>query len=236
MPIQQNNKHILILGATSDIASPLLLTIISKWKHCTFYLLARNTEKLHDIKKTIEEQNNYVELINYDLLNPPDVHFSRIEYCIILAGWLPKNENETNKTMLVNFSGIKIFIDKLIFDNINSLKQIIITGSIAGVRIRSKNKNYGMAKQALHHYALNLQNNKEYHFKTALVIPGYIKTKMIEGINTPKTLTISPENLAAKYFIWMDEKPSIVYSQPIWRGIALILKTIPEFIMKRLNF
>lgn len=236
MAINQNNKHILILGATSDIASPLLIKIISKWKNCTFYLLARDVSRLQGIKKIIKEQNNKVDLIDYNLLNAPDIVFSGIEYCLVLAGWLPEDEKEADKTLLVNFSSIKLFIDKLILNNKKSLKQIIITGSIAGVRIRNKNKSYGIAKQALHQYAFELQNNKAYHFKTTLVIPGYIKTKMIEGMITPKILTILPEKLAAKYFNWMNKKPNVVYSQPVWRGIALILKTIPEFIMKRLNF
>lgn len=236
MQAPHSNKNILILGATSAVAIALIQLLANTWHNCKFYLLARNTDTLNDIKKIIQQNGHHAFLITYDLVQPDDIHFSDINYCMVFTGYLPKTDNETAKTMQVNFNGIKHFIEKLIDTNKQSLEQLIVTGSIAGVRLRKKNRDYGLAKMKLHHLTYELQKKWSNQFITTLVIPGYIKTRMIDHLSTPKILTIQPNTLAIKYLKWMDSKPRKVYSQYQWYIISLILRLIPEFIIKRLNF
>ncbi len=235
MPRKRTHKNILILGATSDMALAFIHLIIDKWQRCTFHLLARNTATLEDFKTKAEALGHQVFLHTYDLLNPPELHFSGIEYYIAYAGWLPPNNNEPEKTMLVNNTAIQHFTDKVITANRNHLDHIIITGSIAGVRVRQSNWAYGQAKAGLHAYVKALQKKIYPTITCTLVIPGYVKTKMIAHQKTPGFLTTTPGDLALKYWTLLETKPLIAWSQPVWRLIAVILKLLPKFIINRLK-
>jgi decaprenylphospho-beta-D-erythro-pentofuranosid-2-ulose 2-reductase len=235
MPRKKSHKNILILGATSDMALAFINLFIDNWQKCTFHLLARNTETLHELKSRAETLGHHVFLYTYDLLNPPELNFTGIEYYIVYAGWLPPDNTEPEKTMLVNNTAIQHFTNKVIAANRNHLDHMIITGSVAGVRVRPSNRAYGQAKARLHEYVKALQKKFYPTFTCTLVIPGYVETKMIAGHKTPGFLTASPGDMAIKYWTWLETKPKIAWSQPVWRLIAFILKMIPEFIVKRLK-
>ena len=68
------------------------------------------------------------------------------------------------------------------------------------------------------------------------VIPGYMKTKMNQGVKTSKLITVSSEKAAKIIFKSQNRKKNIVYVSNIWRFIMFIIKLIPENIFKRLNF
>ena len=224
----------MILGAGSDMAMALILELFAKWANCHFCLLARNTSKLEKLKTEAAANNHKVDLYTYDLEHPTDLHFSGIQYAITFAGWLPPDNTEPEKAMLINHTAIQLFLEGLIKDNNQTLEQIMITGSIAGVRVRPSNMAYGQAKAALHQYAYELQKRHP-NFVTTLVIPGYVKTRMLEGLSTPGALTLSVTQMAEKYLLWLETKPKTAYSQPAWRIIGLILRMIPSFILKRMK-
>lgn len=235
MPRKKSHKNILILGATSDMALAFINLIIDNWSHCTFHLLARNTETLQDLKTRGEAHGHHVLLYTYDLLNPPELHFSGIDYYLVYAGWLPPDNTEYEKAMVINNTGIQHFTNKIIASNLNYLDHIIITGSIAGVRVRPANKAYGDSKAGLHKYVRALQKKHYPTITSTIVISGFVKTRMIIGRKTLGLLTVSPEYMALKYCNWMETKPKTGWSQPVWRLIAIALKIVPEFIVKRLK-
>lgn len=232
----KSGRHILVLGAGSDIAKALLRILFSSWSNCHFYLLARNVNALDEIEQEGKAKGHTIEIFTYDLLHPPELHFSNIECCLVFSGWLPPDNSEPEKAMIINYTAIRSFLDRLIKDNSGVLKQLIITGSIAGERVRPANKTYGEAKAALHKYAKELQQEWAGKMYVTLVIPGYVNTKMIEGKETPAMLTLSPQKMAEKYVGYLALRPRISYSQPAWKLIATILKLLPEFVIKKLKF
>jgi decaprenylphospho-beta-D-erythro-pentofuranosid-2-ulose 2-reductase len=221
-------RKILIAGATSAIGVAIVHQLAQLERSTQFVLLAKN---LSELKLQLSGLNASIEMQQYDLENPVELATQNITHYIQLIGWLPKDNSETEKTFLLNYAGVKKMTEQIIAQNKESLQQIIITGSVAGVKIREQNKDYGNAKAALHQYAKQLQAQYK-TFTTTLVIPGYIDTKMLDGKKTPAFLTISPTALAKKYIDWIQSKPAIVYSQPIWQLISLVLKCIPEFVFK----
>jgi len=226
---------VLILGATSDMALAFTNLAIITWSKCTFHLLARNTLLLHDIKTRAETLGHHVHLHTYDLLDPPEISFTGIEYYIAYAGWLPPNNNMPEITMQVNSLAIQAFTNKLFDTNRHTLEHIIVTGSVAGVRVRPSNKAYGMAKAHLHAWVKMFQKQNDKYVTSSLVIPGYVKTKMIAGHKTPGLLTTTPQKMAVKYLEWLITKPAVTYSQPVWQLIAIILQMLPGFVTKRLK-
>jgi short-subunit dehydrogenase len=67
------------------------------------------------------------------------------------------------------------------------------------------------------------------------VKPGFMKTRMIEGIKTPGPLTASPEIAARKIFKAAQSRKNVVYILPVWRLIMFIIRSIPEGIFKKMK-
>jgi short-subunit dehydrogenase len=95
---------------------------------------------------------------------------------------------------------------------------------------------YGSAKAAFSTYIDGLRN---YLFKSGVHVstikPGYVRTKMIEGQQTPSFITATSEQVAEAVWKAYRGKKSTVYTLARWRCIMFILKLIPEFIFKRLS-
>jgi short-subunit dehydrogenase len=67
------------------------------------------------------------------------------------------------------------------------------------------------------------------------VIPGFIKTKMLQGLKTPAPLTASPNQVATSIIKAVEKKKDVVYVLWFWKWIMLIIKMIPEGIFKKLK-
>ena len=67
------------------------------------------------------------------------------------------------------------------------------------------------------------------------VKPGFMNTRMIEGMKTPKPLTAEPENVAKGIYNAVAKRRNVIYILPIWRIIMLIIVLIPESIFKKLK-
>ena len=68
-----------------------------------------------------------------------------------------------------------------------------------------------------------------------IVKPGYVKTKMIAGIETPKLLTVSPDFVAKKIYKGFTSKKDTIYVSSIWKFIMILIRNMPERIFKRIE-
>jgi len=113
---------------------------------------------------------------------------------------------------------------------------IIGIGSVAGDRGRATNYLYGSAKAGFAAFLSGLRNRlaaKGVHVMT--VKPGFVATSMTEGMNLPKKLTATPEQVAADIVAAAEKKRDIVYTLWFWRWIMRIITHIPEGIFKKLK-
>ena len=113
---------------------------------------------------------------------------------------------------------------------------IIALSSVAGDRGRQSNFIYGSAKAAFTAYLSGLRNylfSKKVHVMT--VKPGFMETKMTEGLPLNPKLTATPKQAAECIYKAYKKQKNIVYVLPIWRLIMLIIIHIPEFIFKKLK-
>lgn len=113
---------------------------------------------------------------------------------------------------------------------------IVGISSVAGERGRATNYVYGSAKAGFTAYLSGLRNRlacKGVHVVT--VLPGYIDTKMLQGLNPPKQLTAQSDDLAEVIFHAVLRKKNIIYYKRVWRLIILLIKIIPENFFKRMN-
>jgi short-subunit dehydrogenase len=113
---------------------------------------------------------------------------------------------------------------------------IIGLSSVAGDRGRQSNFIYGSAKAAFTAYLSGLRNylfDKKVHVMT--VKPGFMATKMTEGLPLNPKLTATPKQAADCIFKAYRKQKNVAYVLPIWGIIMMIIRNIPEFIFKKLK-
>ena len=108
--------------------------------------------------------------------------------------------------------------------------------SVAGERGRKSNYLYGSAKAGFSEYLSGLRNRlAKSNVHVVTVKPGFIDTKMTEGMPLPAPLTAQPEQVAKDIFKACMKKKNVIYTLWMWRWIMAIIRNIPEPIFKKLD-
>lgn len=239
----------IILGSNSEVAQAFVEKALSDGeKYPVIYLLTSHRETTEKFAKHIEVkflQNS--EIIDLDLMK--EIDFSTLEkvnsdllFCA--AGFLGEGTEEalydyknSEKIISINFAKlvpvINFFAEKMERQRFGT---IIGLSSVAGDRGRQSNFIYGSSKAAFTAYLSGLRNylfDKKVHVLT--VKPGFMDTKMTEGLPLNPKLTASPKQAATYIYKAFKKQKNVVYVLPIWGLIMLIIKNIPEFIFKKMK-
>ena len=241
-------NNILILGAHSDIA----IAVAHRFAEAGYQiqLAARNINNLAADKSDIELRHQVnVTLHEFDALDTTS-HSYFVEQLTILPnitvcavgymGVQAENEREIKEASLVirsNYEGPVSILSVLAncFEA-RGCGCLVGISSVAGERGRASNYVYGSAKAGFTAFLSGLRNRlakKGVHVVT--VLPGFVTTKMTEGMDLPKKLTAQPKEVANAIFNAVQKKQNIIYTRPVWRFIMIIIRNIPEQIFKRLK-
>ena len=240
--------YILIIGAKSDIAK----AVAKKYDENGYnlYLAARKSSELQNFANDIKIRNQKdVKYIDFDVLDYKSHQnfYNSLEEkpigVISVVGYLGEQERaqndfeEAQKIMDTNYTGV-VSILNIVANDFEKNKNRFIVGisSVAGDRGRKSNFIYGSAKAAFTTYLSGLRNrlfSSGVHVLT--VKPGFVNTKMTEGLDLPKKLTAQPKEVAQEIFKAQQKGKNIVYTKWFWSWIMLIIKNIPEFIFKKLS-
>jgi short-subunit dehydrogenase len=113
---------------------------------------------------------------------------------------------------------------------------IVGISSVAGDRGRQTKLIYGSSKAAFSAYLDGLRNSL---FKDGVhvvtVKPGFVYTKMTEGLKLPAPLTAQPAEVGKAVYNAVQNKTNTVYVRWMWRWIMLIIKSVPEFQFKKMK-
>lgn len=238
---------ILILGASSDVAVSLARKLAAQGH--SLQLAARDIDHLAAIKSDLEARHdvvvhaNYFDAVNwathfafYQALEPkPDI--AVIAFGHLGSGDLLSNWEEAQKVLAVNFVGAVSILNVIASDFENRRSGIIVgISSVAGERGRMSNFIYGSAKAGLTTYLSGLRN-RMYHSRVHVITvkPGFMDTKMTEGLPLPKTLTASAEQAAEAILTAIRRKKNVVYVLPVWQVIMWVIRNIPERVFKKLK-
>ena len=142
---------------------------------------------------------------------------------------------EAQKIINTNYTGV-VSILNIIVNDFEKHKKGFIVGisSVAGDRGRKSNFIYGSAKAAFTTYLSGLRNRlfkSNVHVMT--VKPGFVATKMTEGLDLPTKLTAQTEEVAQDIFKAQQKGNNVIYTKWFWKYILLIIKNIPEFMFKK---
>lgn len=236
---------VLILGARSDIGKATAHAFAARGH--PVQLAARNVDTLKADQSDMALRHNVaVSLHEFDALDLaahaafvdglPELPEAAI--CVVgLMGEQSQNEQDLDaavRVMRSNYEGPAHILAELAnrFE-VRGSGTLVGVSSVAGERGRATNYVYGSAKAGFSAFLSGLRNRlaqKGVHVVT--VLPGFVETKMTEGMDLPAPLTTTPDHVAQAVFDAVEDKFNIIYIKRAWRYIMMIIRAIPEGIFK----
>jgi len=239
----------IVLGSTSEVAQAFVEKALQEGeKYERIYLFTSSKEATERFAKHIDvkflQQSEIIELDLTKEINYFDFDHVNSNVLFCATGYLGESTEDglydnknTERIIDINYSKlipvINYFAQK--FESRRS-GTIIGLSSVAGDRGRQSNFIYGSAKAAFTAYLSGLRNylfEKKVHVLT--VKPGFMATKMTEGLPLNPKLTATPKQAAECIYKAFKKQKNVAYVLPIWSIIMMIIRNIPEFIFKKLN-
>ena len=113
---------------------------------------------------------------------------------------------------------------------------LCVFSSVAGERGRKPVILYGAAKAGLSQYLEGLDHKfRARGLRTVCVKPGFVKTGMTAGLKPPP-MAGEPEAVARCVLRAIDRGRPEVYTPAAWRGVMCIIRNLPRFIMRKIEF
>jgi hypothetical protein len=239
---------VLIVGAKSDIAKATAREFAKQGYD--LYLAARNSNELeafaNDITVRTQRTVKTVELNILDYQSHQLFYDQLPEKplgVITAVGYLGNQKkaqsdfNEAKRIIDSNYTGVVSLLNIIAHDFKQRQSGFIVSiSSVAGDRGRKSNYIYGSAKAALTVYLSGLRNRLyDAHVQVLTVKPGFVATKMTEGMDLPEKLTAQPDTVAKNIYNAQQKGKNVIYTKWIWRYIMLIIKMIPEWKFKRMS-
>ncbi|HBQ22245.1 MAG TPA: short-chain dehydrogenase [Alphaproteobacteria bacterium] len=239
---------VLILGARSDIG----MALAHRYARAGYdvQIAARNHETLfNDVADLSLRYQSNVTAYEFDALDIashphfvtnlpvlPDIAISTVGY----LGNQPEAQTASAEALLImrsNFEGPASILEELAhhFEKRGS-GCIIGISSVAGERGRASNYIYGSSKAGFTAYLSGLRNRlAKGNVQVLTVLPGFVDTKMTAGMNLPRKLTASSDEVAEAIYHAAKSGKNVVYVRKIWKLIMLLIRNIPEPIFKKMN-
>ncbi len=239
----------IVLGSNSEVAQAFVEKCLQEGeKFEKIYLFTSNKETTEKFAKHIDVKFlQQSEIIELDLMKEFDcTKFEKIESNLLFCatGFLGEGTEEglyddknTERIIDINYARLVHVINHFA-EKMERRRNGTIIGlsSVAGDRGRQSNFIYGSAKAAFTAYLSGLRNylfDKKVHVMT--VKPGFMATKMTEGLPLNPKLTATPKQAAESIYKAYKKQKNVAYVLPIWWLIMLIIRNIPEFIFKKLK-
>lgn len=113
---------------------------------------------------------------------------------------------------------------------------LCVFSSVAGDRGRKPVIIYGAAKAGLSHYLEGLDHKfRAQGLRTICVKPGFVKTGMTAGLKPPP-FAGEPEGVARAVLRAIDHGTPEVYVPGIWAHVMRVIRWLPRFVMRKINF
>ena len=238
----------LVIGVTSDIGRAIARKLADSG--CALQVAARDSAGLEREAQDIRvrtgaavaahrcdvlDEDGGVSLL--DGLNPlPDT-----AVCVVgLLGDQAESQRDgaaAERVMRTNYVGPALLIGALA-ERFEQRGHGILVGvsSVAGERGRASNYVYGSAKAGFTAFLSGLRARlaaSGVHVVT--VKPGFVRTRMTDGMDLPARLTSTPEEVAARVVAAIHRRGDVVYVRRVWRPIMLVLRAIPDRLFKRMS-
>jgi decaprenylphospho-beta-D-erythro-pentofuranosid-2-ulose 2-reductase len=243
------SKYCLILGAKSDIARAMAHT----WAQNGYDLYLAGRKAAAEIGPDVQDisirHGVIARALEFDA-TAYETHAAfyaaldpKPEVVICVLGFMPDQKaaeqdlDLARQVMATNYIGCASILSIAANDmEARKTGSIIGISSVAGERGRASNYFYGSAKAGFTAFLSGLRNRMALvglHVMT--VKPGFVYTKMTEGLPLPAPLTAQPEQVAQDIFKAWRKQKNVLYTKWMWRWIMAIIRSIPEWKFKKMK-
>jgi short-subunit dehydrogenase len=241
----------LVLGATSAIAMATMRIYAARG--ITFYLVARNEEKLTAVAADLQVRGAsavHTCVMDMDhterhaaMLQDADDKLQGMDVALLAHGVLgeqaaaEQDYQVAEKVLRTNLlSAISLITWLANYFGARKSGTIAAISSVAGDRGRTTNYVYGTTKAALSTFLQGVRNRVDRLGVNVITIkPGFVATPMTAHL--PRgILFATPERVARGIARAIDGRKDVVYVPGYWRWIMAAVRAVPERLFKRLNF
>lgn len=242
-------RKVLIVGATSAIAEAVARLLAAQGD--LLYLVGRRAETLEAIAADLRVRGaarvqtevmdaNAIER-HASLLDHADVALGGLDTVLIAHGTL-SDQAACQQSVALTFQELHtnalsvIALLTLIANHFEAQRvgTIAVISSVAGDRGRQSNYVYGTAKAAVSTFLSGLrQRLYKSGVQVVTIKPGFVDTPMTRDFSKG-LLWAKPERVARDIVRAMENGKDVVYTPGFWWAIMQLIKSIPEFVFRRL--
>lgn len=243
-------RKVLIVGATSAIAEAVARLLAAQGD--LLYLVGRRAEALEAIAADLRVRGaarvqteamdaNAIER-HAALLDNADVALGGLDTVLIAHGTL-SDQAACQQSVALTFQELHtnalsvIALLTLIANHFEAQRvgMIAVISSVAGDRGRQSNYVYGTAKAAVSTFLSGLrQRLYKSGVQVVTIKPGFVDTPMTRDFSKG-LLWAKPERVARDIVRAMENGKDVVYTPGFWWAIMQLIKSIPEFVFRRLS-
>lgn len=240
-------QRILIIGATSAIAEATARVYAARG--ATIHLLGRDGGRLDAIAADLSVRGARATAAVLDV-NALDAHpavldaaweiLGEVDVALIAHGTLPDQmacdgsvalsmqEFATNGTSTIALSAA-------LAQRLRPGATLAVISSVAGDRGRASNYLYGSAKAAVSAYLSGLgQRLRPVGINILTIKPGFVDTPMTATFKKG-ALWAKPETVAKGIVRAIGRRQAVVYLPAFWWAIMFVIRSIPEFVFRRIK-
>ena len=240
------------LGATKGIGRALARLMAQRGDE--LFLLGRDAADLQKSARDLEARagQGRVGAAACDLENPEtfaaaldaaEAGLGGLDAVVVTAGLFATQERLEEDVELARRLVTADFANTVVFCE-HARKRLLARGggtlcvfsSVAGERGRKPVAIYGAAKAGLTRYLEALDHTyRGRGLRTVCVKPGFVKTSMTDGLPVPP-FAGEPEAVARRVLRAIDRGQPVVYAPGVWRWIMLVIRLLPRFVMRKVEF
>jgi len=167
---------------------------------------------------------------------------STIDIVVVTAGdfatqpVLEQDLERTRQLLTVNFTNTVLFCELARTRLLARGGTLCVFSSVAGDRGRKPVILYGAAKAGLARYLEGLDHKyRAQGLRVVCVKPGFVKTSMTTGLKPPP-FAGEADGVAADVVRAIDRGRPVVYTPRIWQLVMMVIRALPRFVMRRVEF
>ena len=243
---------VVFLGATRGMGRALARLLAERGDH--LFLLGRDGEELGRSAADLQARGpgHAVGHATCDLAAPDgfaaaldaaDAALAGFDVVVVTAGLFATQEQLeadvalAQRLLVVDFANTVVFCE-------HARKRLLARGggtlcvfsSVAGDRARKPVVIYGAAKAGLSHYLEGLDHKfRGEGLRTLCVKPGFVRTGMTAGLKPPP-FAGEPEAVARAVLAAIDRGAPMLYAPGIWAHVMRVIRWLPRFVMRKIQF
>lgn len=240
-------QRVLIIGATSAIAEATARRYAERG--AAIHLLGRQPTRLETIASDLRTRGGTTSIGVLDVndhashqraLDGAWVAMGGVDIALIAHGTLPDQAacDTSVELALLEFATngtSTIALCLALSQRLQPGTTLAVISSVAGDRGRASNYLYGSAKAAVSAYLSGLgQRLRPTGVNVMTIKPGFVDTPMTAAFKKG-ALWAKPEQVSTGIVRAIDRRRTVVYVPWFWWMIMLVIRSIPEFVFRRIR-